>query len=211
MNAIDLLATTLNRRDDQPNQDLADSIIQNKRTDWVEELIVLLHHKDTNIQSDSIKVLYEIGERGAAEMIAPYCKEFGEILTSKNNRLIWGAMTALYTVASVNPEGVFELLPAIMPAIDKGSVITIDHGVGILAKLSAISGYTEITFPLLMEQLRKCPSKQLPMYAEKSLCAVHPENRKEFIDLLLSRLPEMDKESQKTRIKKVIKAVENGK
>ncbi len=111
MNAIDLLATSLNRQDDQPNQDLAVEIIQNKRTDWIKELTELLHHKDKNIQSDSIKVLYEIGERGAAKLITPYCKEFGEILKTKNNRLIWGAMTAIDAIASVNPEVVYELLP----------------------------------------------------------------------------------------------------
>ena len=38
MKAIDLIATSLNRRDDNPNQDLAIEIIKSKRNDWVKEL-----------------------------------------------------------------------------------------------------------------------------------------------------------------------------
>lgn len=205
MKALDLIATSLNRRDDKPNQELADEIIKSKRTDWVKELVENLSNKDKNIQSDCIKVLYEIGERGAAELIAPYFFEFGKILEGKNNRLIWGAMIALDTIASVNPKGIYTLLSTVVKGIDKGSVITIDHGVSILAKLSAFSEYTNTTFPLLLEQLKKCPPKQLPMYAERSVVAVNKANKQQFIDLLVFRMTEMDKDSQKKRIEKVIK------
>lgn len=204
MKAIDLIATSLNRRDDNPNQDLAVEIIKSKRNDWVKELVDNLKHKDKNIQSDCIKVLYEIGERGSADMIAPYCKDFGEILKSKNNRLIWGAMIALDTITLINPKGVYDLLPLIISAIDKGSVITIDHGVGILSQLSSIKDYTNTAYPLLIEQLKKCPSKQLPMYVEKSVIAINSTNQKQFVDLIQSRLSEMDRDSQRLRLNKVI-------
>ncbi|HEY4785277.1 MAG TPA: hypothetical protein VIH57_04480 [Bacteroidales bacterium] len=204
MKAIDLIATSLNQRDDKPNQDLAVEIIQSKRNDWVKELVDHLRHKDKNVQSDCIKVLYEIGERGSADMIAPYCREFGELLKSKNNRLVWGSMIALDTVSLINPKGVHDLLPSIISTIDKGSVITIDHGVGILAQLSSIADYAETTFPLLIEQLKKCPSKQLPMYAEKSMIAINPTNQNQFVALIQSRISEMDRDSQKQRLNKVI-------
>jgi len=205
MEAMDLLSTNLNRLDDQANQDLAIEIIRTKRTDWIKELVDNLQHPDKNIQSDCIKVLYEIGERGSANMIAPYCKDFGQLLTSKNNRLIWGAMIALDTMTLINPSELFDLLPQIISVVDKGSVITIDHGVGILAKLSSFSYYAEMTLPLLIEQLRKCPSKQLPMYAEKSLIAINLTNQEQFVELIRSRIPEMDKDSQKVRLNKLIK------
>ncbi|MBN2214835.1 MAG: hypothetical protein JW723_11370 [Bacteroidales bacterium] len=205
MKAIDLLATSLNRRDDKPNQDLAVEIIKSKRHDWLKELVDNLHHKDKNIQSDCIKVLYEIGECGSADMIAPYYNDFGQILKSKNNRLVWGAMTALDMIASINPEGIYDLLPLIMSAVDNGSVITVDHGVGILSKLAGLKEYSDSAFPLLMEQLRKCPPKQLPMYAEKAMLAINTENKKQLLDLIESRLSEMDKESQKARLRRIIK------
>jgi hypothetical protein len=183
---------------------LAIEIIKSKRNDWVKELVDNLKHKDKNIQSDCIKVLYEIGERGSADLIAPYCKDFGDILKSKNNRLVWGSMIALDTITLINPKGVYDLLPMIISTIDNGSVISIDHGVGILAQLSSITDYTETTFPLLIEQLKKCPSKQLPMYAEKSMIAINSVNQNHFVDLIQSRISEMDKDSQKQRLNKVI-------
>lgn len=204
MSAIDYLSTSLNQKDDIPNQELAVEIIRTKRNDWVQELVGLLKHKDKRIQSDSIKVLYEIGERGAADLIAPYCNDFGTLLLSKNNRLVWGGMIALDTITLVHPQAVYDLLPTIMTTIDHGSVISIDHGVGILAQLSSLPAYSDTTFPLLLEQLRKCPAKQLPMYAEKSVIAINAGRQALFEDLLLSRMPEMERESQQKRLTKVI-------
>ncbi|MBN2272916.1 MAG: hypothetical protein JXR41_11950 [Bacteroidales bacterium] len=207
MKALDLISTSLNRRDDKPNQELADEIIRSDRSDWVKELAENLHNKDKNIRSDCLKVLYEIGERGAAKMIEPYVTEFGKLIEDKNNRLVWGAMIALDTIACVNKKIIYAILPSIVGAIDKGSVITIDHGVSILAKLSAVSEYSVTTFPLLMEQLRKCPPKQLPQYAEKAETAVNQANKKTFIGLLEQRMNELDKDSQKKRIEKVVRKV----
>lgn len=209
MKVTDLLATSLNIRSDKPNKALAEKIIQSKRDDWVKELVDNLQHSNKNIQSDCIKVLYEIGERDAADMIAPYYKDFGQLLKSKNNRLVWGAMTALDMITLFNPKGVYSLLPEIMTAIDKGSVITTDHGVGILAKLAGIKEYSDSAFPLLIEQLKKCPAKQLPMYAEKTMNAIKQENKKTFFNLIESRLTEMDRESQKSRLTKVLKKLTN--
>jgi hypothetical protein len=207
MKAIDLLATSLNRGDEKPNQELADGIIKSNRADWVQELVENLNNKDKNIQSDCIKVLYEIGERGAASMIAPYFKTFGDLLESKNNRLVWGAMYALDSIASVNPSDISSILPAICKAIDKGSVITIDGGVSILAKLAAVKEYDETAFPLLLEQLKRCPAKQLPMYAEKSVKAINVANKSQFVDLISERYSEMDRDSQKKRLDKVLKSL----
>lgn len=205
MTAKDLIATSLNRKDDKPNLELALEIIGSKRTDWIHELSDLLTLNDKNIQSDCIKVLYEIGERGAADMIAPYAKLFGELLLSKNNRLVWGSMTALESIAQVSPLEVYQLLPTIMIAIDRGSVITIDAGIGILAKLSVLPVFFQTTFPLLLEQLKKCPPKQLPMYAEKSLIAIHKFNQKEFIEIVEKRIKEMTTNTQKARLNKILK------
>jgi hypothetical protein len=208
MTAIDFLATSLNRRDEVPNQELASEIIKSVKSDWVKELVDNLNNNDKNIQSDCIKVLYEIGQQGAPGLIAPYYKDFIETIQSKNNRLVWGAMYALDSIATINPEGIYKNLGLIMKVVDKGSVITIDCGVEILAKLAAIEEYSETAFPLLYEQLKKCPPKQLPMYAEKSVIAVKPSNKELFTNLLLSRMEEMERDTQKVRLKKIIKLSE---
>src|SRR6266513_422108 len=99
MTVLDKLATALNRRDEVPNQELAKEIVRSNDRRAVKELIENLAHKDKNIQSDCIKVLYEVGEREPA-LIAPYYNEFGKLLDSKNNRLVWGAMTALDSITT---------------------------------------------------------------------------------------------------------------
>jgi hypothetical protein len=188
---------------------LAEKIIKSKRTDWIQELSKNLKNPDKNIQSDCIKVLYEIGERGSAELIAPCTKEFGELLKSRNNRLVWGAMTALDTIAPFAPDEIAKLLPQIVETIDDGSVITVDHGVSILAQLAGIAKYAKKLFPELLKQLSRCPAKQLPMYAEKSLVAINGSNRKQFLRLLEERFPELKNASQKKRIEKIIAKVQN--
>jgi hypothetical protein len=144
---------------------------------------------------------------GAPQLIAPYLKEFGNLLNSKSNRLVWGAMIAIDMIASVDPKGVYDLLPSLLKTADKGSVITIDHGVGILVKLSAHRDFVKKSFPLLIEQLARCPIKQLPMYAEKSLAAINRTNNKHFTEFLESRLTEIDKDYQKKRLEKIIKTL----
>lgn len=206
MSVIGHLASSQQRQDDKLNIELAEEIIRTKNLNWVKELVENLNNKNKDIQSDCIKALYEIGEHEAPEMIAPYAIDFIKLLESKNNRLIWGAMTALDSIVKVQHKVIFENLSIILKSIEKGSVITIDHGVGILAKLSAHSEYNHDAFPLLIEQLKRCPIKQFPMYAEKAEMAIISEDCKnQFITLIESRFQEMDKESQKARINKVMK------
>ena len=56
-----------------------------------------------------------------------------------------------------------------------------------------------------MEQLKKCEPKQLPMYAERTLPIINAKNKNEFVNLLNERIIELNKESQKKRIEKVLK------
>jgi hypothetical protein len=209
MTVIGLLATSLNRRDDRANKALALEIISGSHSDWIKELADNLKNKDKNIQGDCIKVLYETGLNGAPQLIAPYLREFGELLSSKNNRMVWGAMIAIDMITEVDPDGVNELLPSILKTMEKGSVITIDHGVGILAKLSAVRKFEKKTLPLLIDQLVNCPIKQLPMYAGKSVVAVNQANKDQFIEIIGSRISGAEKGSQKSRLEKLIKSLKS--
>lgn len=205
MTVLDKLACALNRRDEVPNQELARSIVETGDQAAVRELVDGLSHKDKNIQSDCIKVLYEIGERHP-ELIATYYKEFGALLGSKNNRLAWGAMTALDTIVMKEPKAIYGMLARILAIADAGSVITKDHAVGILAKLASIKQYSDVCEPLLIEQLMKSPNNQFPMYAEKSAAVI--QNTKGFKEVLTKRVEGLDKESQKRRVMKVLKGVD---
>ena len=213
MTILNKLATSLGRRDEVPNQLLAAGIVRRKDERAVQELIQNLSHRDKGIQSDCIKVLYEIGE-SAPLLIAPHYKVFGALLESRNNRLVWGAMTALDAIAALEPKGTYGLLGKVLKATDEGSVITRDHAVGILTKLASNKQYTAKCFPLFLEQLRTCPNNQLPMYAERSLVllgtnvtagVLSPKMCADLEKVLTNRLSGLEKESQRVRVAKVLK------
>ncbi len=204
MSVIEKLASSLGRRDEVPNQDLAKKITDKKDKNAVRELIENLHNKSKDIQHDCIKVLYEIGER-KPEMIAPYAKDFTALLDHKNNRLQWGAMTAIHTITLENPKIIYAALAKIILATNKGSVITKDHAVNILIKLCSLKPYADGAFSLLIEQLLTSPTNQLPMYAERAMPIINDKNKKLFVKTLTSRLGDIEKDTKRKHVEKVIK------
>jgi hypothetical protein len=205
VSVIDKLATSLNRRDEVPNQELARRIVSDRNAAAVAELVGYLAHKDKAIQSDCIKVLYEIGA-AKPEMIAKYYREFGKLLESKHNRLVWGAMMALDTIALKEPKAVHGMLSKILKVADStGSVIARDHAVGILSKLATLKPYRRDCVTLLIEQLISCPNNQFPMYIEMSGPVIDADNKKRFQQVIERREPKLDTESQKKRVSKVLK------
>lgn len=206
MTVLHLLATALNRRDETPNCELARTIVGTKDVGAVKELVENLSNKDKGLQADCIKVLYEIGASEPA-LIASYYREFGKLLESNNNRLVWGAMTALDSIALKEPKGVYSLLPRIVDIAETGSVISRDHAVGILTKLGTLKQYTDKCVSLLLKQLVACPGNQFPMYAEMCEQVVTDKNRKALERVIADRLQRLEKESQKKRIMKVLKRI----
>jgi hypothetical protein len=204
MTIINKLATALNRRDEIPNQELAKQIAKADDKKAVNELIGHLKNKNKKIQSDCIKVIYEIGML-KPKLVAGYSKELIELLDNKNNRLQWGAMTALNAITNEIPKIIYKALVKIIAVADKGSVITNDHCVRILIQLCVKKEYAKDTFPLLMERLRICPTNQLAMYAEHALPIINDKNKATFIKTLNARIPEIDKDSKRIRVEKIIK------
>ena len=203
MTVLNKLSCSLGRRDEVPNQELAQQILKSKNKKAVSELVENLANKDRNIQSDCIKVLYEIGAY-QPELIARYDKDFLALLDSKNNRLVWGAMTALDYIASINPGRIHKMLGRIMIVSDHGSVITKDHAIGILIKLAADKRFSKDALALLLDQFRSCATNQLPMYAENALPAIPDAAKGGFIKVLTARLGDIEKESKRKRVEKVI-------
>lgn len=197
------LACSLGRRDEEPNIELAQRIAAAKDKAAIKELVTLLSDKKKDVQHDSIKVLYEIGAVEPA-LIAPYLNDFLSQLKSRNNRMVWGAMTAIDAITHVVPQEVYNALPEILDAGEKGSVIAKDHVVGILVKL-AETEKADDALPLLFEQLAKAPHNQFAMYAEKIMTIVTNEHKQKFVGILNSRLPELPKDSQKKRIEKALR------
>lgn len=207
MSIIGQLASSLGKRDEAPNHALAANIVRTKDRKALKELLELLHHKSKDIQSDSIKVIYEVAEQ-APELVAKHNQELVALLDNKNNRLQWGAMTALDAIAGEDPETVHASLAKIIAVADKGSVITNDHCVGILITLCGEKAYRKDAFDLLLERLLKSPVNQLPMYAEQALPVIGAETKAAFLKVLSARLGDIEKESKRRRVEKVIKKLQ---
>ena len=206
MTILNELASALNRRDEIPNQELAHKIAQTDDKLAVKELVENLQNKDKNIQSDCIKTLDEIGKL-RPKLVAEHIDALLALLTHKNNRLQWGAMSTINAIANENLAAVYHALSLIITSADKGSVITNDHCVGILVKLCAKKEYADDAFSLLNERLLKSPTNQLPMYAEMTFPIINAQNSAVFIRTLTTRLPEIEKDTKRKRVEKILKKI----
>ncbi len=204
MTVVNKLASSLGIRGSDPNKELARSLADSGDVEAIKELVVNLNNKNKNIQSDCIKVLYELGELNP-KLVSAYAKEFINLLDNKNNRLQWGAMTALDMITPENPKLIYNALGKIIAVADKGSVITTDHCVGILLKLCAEKQYADDAFALFLEQLQDCPTNQLPAYAEKAVPHINYQNKGKFISILNTRIRDIEKDSKRKRVEIVIK------
>jgi hypothetical protein len=206
MPILDKLAYSLGRRDEVPNQELARDLAAKKDKKGIREIAENLWNKDRNIQADCIKVLYEVGSI-EPKLIADYTADFVKLLKSRNNRLVWGSMTALSEVAKANPDAVFQNLDAIKKAKETGSVITVDNAISTLAYTAAANKkYNGAIFPYLLKHLSSCRPKEVPQHAEKTLPAVNTENKTDFIKVLEKRMEDVSG-SGLARVKKIIKQV----
>lgn len=201
--ALEKLASALGRNDEQPNIDLAIELVKRKDKLQIKELIDGLADKKTLVANDCIKVLYEIGAREPG-LIAEHALVFIELLQSKNNRFVWGAMTALAQIAPMRAQEIFAHFEAVRTAFEKGSVITVDNGVSVLAQLSkADKKYEAVLFPLILQHLKTCRAKEIPQHAERAAICVNGTNAALFKNVLGMRQAELT-EAQKKRVDKVL-------
>lgn len=203
MNVIDRLASSLGRKDQAPNLALASNIAKQANYQAIEQLVEALLGQRRVVQNDCIKVLYEIGEI-RPELISGHLDTFVTLLSHKNNRLQWGAMTALYVIAPTAQRAVFQNIAPIVAAADAGSVITRDYAVKILTFLASQSKYTKVASKLLVDQLMRSPLNQLPLYAEGAVSIIRDSNKKAILKALRSRLISMESKSKRERLERSI-------
>lgn len=207
MTALERTAHFKGRRDEAPNQALARDLAAKKDRAGIREIAANLSNPDKDIQADCIKVLYEVGYLAPA-LIADYAEDFLKLLHSRNNRMVWGGMTALGTVAGLRAELVFAHRAEIEKVMDEGSVITMDNGVVALARAAAKNDrYNKALFPYLLNHLKTCRPKEVAQHAEKTLPAVNASNRSQFAATLTKRMKDLSG-SAATRLAKVLREAE---
>jgi hypothetical protein len=203
MSALDRLASALGRRDEIPNIELAERLAATRDAEGIQELVDALAIGPAPVAADSIKVLYEVGVRDAS-LIASYADEFAALLTSRNNRLVWGAATALHAISVDAPHAVAPHLRVLMDAVTSGSVITADRGIGAIA--NAAMG-DEVAIDYVLNHLRTCGAKYVPLRAEYSLPAITGASASRFATALGGRLAEQST-GGRARLRRLLRAIE---
>jgi len=203
---IEKLASQLNRRDEEPNIELAKELAQTKNIEGITEIVNGFKGKNKAIANDCIKVLYELGEINP-NLIKDYATDFIEMLSSKNNRIVWGSMTALAIIADLVPDVIFKEIDKIEHVFKNGSVIAVDNSVTVLAKIaSSNKKYEKVIFPLLINHIKTTRAKEIPQHAQRMLVCINKENVNDFLEAIESRKNEMTA-SQLSRIKKLEKSL----
>ncbi len=203
MSVLNRIAAAQGRRDEAPNQALARELAEQSDQEGIRELVANLHHADQDLRSDCIKTLYEVGYL-KPELVADYAGEFVRLLRDRHNRMVWGAMLALATIARLRASELYKHRQRIQDAMAEGSVITVDNGVKVLAAVAAADeAYRAELLPYLFHHLQTCRPKDVPQHAEAIVPAVDAAHADAFVTLLERRLANMSA-SQAARVRRAI-------
>ena len=149
-------------------------------------------------------MLYEIGSI-KPELIDIYVGEFVELLLHKDNRMVWGAMTTLGSIADGKTDEIWEHVDTIIEATSTGSVITQDWGVRVLSVLSASNqDYANRVYPFLLNFLKDCKPKDVPRHAESIIVGTTTDAQKSQLKHVLEQHQPYLKPSQLKRVNKVL-------
>lgn len=204
MSVLNKISYFQNRRDEVPNKELAKTLAETEDKAGVAELVANLKHKNKSVQSDCLSVLYHVGYV-KPHLIAEYVEDFLALLKSKNNRLVWGGMIALSTIAELKTKEICANLDAVKQAIDKGTLITVVWGVKTLARIASSSKSCKPhVVPILFSQLENCIARDVAMHFENSLPAIDDENKVMFLRIVEGRKKEMTT-PQLARLKKAMR------
>ena len=203
MSILDRLACAQGRRDEAPNQELARELAEQRDQEGIRELVANLGHADQDVRSDCIKTLYEVGYL-KPELVADYAGEFLRLLRDRHNRMVWGAMLALATIAPLRADDLYKQRQRIQDAMTEGSIITVDNGVKVLAAIAAADdAYRAELLPYLFHHLQTCRPKDVPQHAEAIVLAVDAAHADAFVTVLERRLVNMSA-NQEARVKRMI-------
>ena len=167
MSALTKIAYFQDRRDEAPNQELAHELAASEDQADIREIAENLWNREPNIRSDCLKVLYEVGYL-KPELVAAYADDFLKLLGDRNNRLVWGGMIALSTIAGIAAEQIYPHVADIQRVMQSGTIITIDAGVLALSRLAATNDERRTALlPYLLNFLRNCRPADVSRHAER--------------------------------------------
>ena len=205
---LEQIASAKGQNDEIPNIELAEKLAKTQDKAGIDEIVSGLA-MEKKIANDCIKVLYEIGQRAPA-LITPYAEVFAGLLKAKENRLVWGAMTALSQITELVPEAVFAHFNDVYAAYEKGSVITVDNSISVFSLLCKTGASREQKIlPILVRHLQNCRAKEIPQHLERMAVCFTVKNANQFCSVVQARYGELSK-PQQARVNKTLKRIPKG-
>lgn len=204
MDVLQRLASNLGRRDEEPNIELARDLATRQDSASIAVLADAMLTAKTPVRHDAVKTLYEIAAR-KPDLVAPHAAAFLTVLKGKDNRMIWGALTALDAIAASEPALIAANLTAILDAADRSSVIAKDKAVSMLATLAAQSPPSKLAWRRMIDILHTSADNQTPMYAEAALRAAPQNDPAELAAVVQQRADRMAQPAKKARLEKVLR------
>jgi len=207
MSLANQLATSLERNDEQPNIELAKKLSeQSELNSEILELLSIVNNAPKALAHDAIKVLYELAAL-RPEAFGNKLEFVFDLLDTKNNRVLWGALTLLSAVYNYNADRIADHLPQILLAADRGSVIAKDATFAILLGLTSREAHQELVRPELLNFFKAAAPNQLPMYAENAAKALTNHDNADIVHVLFARIEEMPTSPKRQRLEKAIAAL----
>jgi len=207
MSVAKRLASALERNDERPNVELAEALVAAPDKAAIAELAGLLTTGSKPQKHDAIKTLYEIGYR-KPELIAPHLDAFVSLLSTRDNRMLWGTLVALSTLADSCPQELAAHLGSILAAADRGSVIAKDAAMKILGALNADPALNPELTPILFERLETAAVNQVPMYAELAAPSIAEKDKPAFRKIVETWHGKIPMPAKKKRLEKVLKGLD---
>ena len=200
-NVINRLSSAMDRRDQGPNEAIAQEVVASGNPDLLQEVVqVILSNNPVRLKNDAVMVLMAIS-RIKPGILLEQTRLLISLLDSKSNRQVWGSMIALANMAPMVREDIKPYLAKILRAMDEGTVVTRDHGFTILTELYKDDPSGDL-LALINEQLLNAPPNQVGQYTEKFMEVVRKEDLSSCIATLEVRAQELTNEHHLKRLGK---------
>lgn len=205
MSWIKKIAYHQNIRGEEPNKALAKEIIKTESVEALKEISEYLFDKNRSISSDVLATMYHVGYE-KPELITPYLNDFVNLLSSKVNRMVWGSMIAISTIAKIKPEDVFKHINLIITTIKNGSLITEVWGlVTLVNTVINNSKYEEKIIPLLIDYLKSCRPIDFAKRVETMLPIINDISKRDMIKEIIEAKQSELSEAQNKKVATIIK------
>ncbi|MCK8058578.1 MULTISPECIES: hypothetical protein [unclassified Fusibacter] len=205
MSYIEQISYLKGIRSEVPNQELAKGLAIANDVAGMDEIASYLFDKNKSIASDCLKVLYEAGYINP-QLSSNYIDQYLKLLTSKNNRMVWGAMIAIWNVAKIEHEKVYAHIDKILHLTETGTLITHVTGIKILLALCEVkTSYYDKLYPVLIKYLEACRPIDFGKRVEDYMVILNEDNKDAIVKIVSDRLEHLNK-SQLARVKRALKS-----